>query len=231
MSKGQFIREEMLIGAEALEILRKAHVAVFGIGGVGGFVCEALARAGVGRLTLIDKDRVDESNLNRQIAALHSTIGMSKTEVMRQRIMDINPDAEVICVEMFYLPENADELPLSRFDYVVDAVDTVSAKLTLAAEAEKAGVPIIASMGTGNKLRPELFEVADIYDTSVCPLAKVMRRELRRRGVERLKVVYSREEPQKQEERGTPASISFVPPVAGFIAAGEVIKDLIFKNN
>jgi len=228
MKKEQFERIERLIGVDGLERLKNAHVAIFGIGGVGGFVCEGLARTGVGKLTIIDKDDVDITNLNRQIIALHSTVGKSKVEVMKERISDINPDAEVVCIQKFYLPENADEIPLSQFDYIVDAVDTVSAKIALVCGANEAGVPIISSMGTGNKLDPAAFEVEDLFKTSVCPLAKVMRKELRQRGIKKLKVVYSKEEPIKTEQK-SPASIAFVPPVAGLIIAGEVIKDLIKK--
>jgi tRNA A37 threonylcarbamoyladenosine dehydratase len=222
----QFDRTERLIGKEGLERLKAAHVAVFGIGGVGGFACEALARAGVGRLTLIDFDDVDVTNINRQIIALHSTVGRAKTEVMAERIADINPDCEVELLKMLYLPENADSIDLSRFDYVVDAIDNVSAKVELAVRCERLGVSIISAMGTGNKLDPTRFEVADIYKTSVCPLARVMRRELKARGVKHLKVVYSKEEAKKDGERA-PASISFVPPVAGMILASELIKQIL----
>ncbi len=222
----QFDRTERLIGKEGLERLKAAHVAVFGIGGVGGFACEALARAGVGRLTLIDFDDVDITNINRQIIALHSTVGRAKTEVMAERIADINPDCEVELLKMLYLPENADSIDLTRFDYVVDAIDNVSAKVELAVRCERLGVNIISAMGTGNKLDPTRFEVADIYKTSVCPLARVMRRELKARGVKHLKVVYSKEEAKKDGERA-PASISFVPPVAGMILASELIKQIL----
>ena len=188
-----FARTELLIGEDGLKKLRKARVAVFGIGGVGGYVAEALARSGVGSLDLIDRDKVCLSNLNRQIIALHSSIGRYKTEVMRERILDINPEARVEAHNCFYLPETKDEFDFSSYSYVVDAVDTVTAKLSLAEQAQKAGTPIISSMGAGNKLNPFLFETADIYETSVCPLARVMRRELRKRGIEHLKVVYSKE--------------------------------------
>ncbi|MBQ7605621.1 MAG: tRNA threonylcarbamoyladenosine dehydratase [Firmicutes bacterium] len=222
----QFDRTERLIGKEGLERLKAAHVAVFGIGGVGGFACEALARAGIGRLTLIDFDDVDVTNINRQIIALHSTVGRAKTEVMAERIADINPDCEVELLKMLYLPENADSIDLSRFDYVVDAIDNVSAKVELVVRCERLGVNIISAMGTGNKFDPTRFEVADIYKTSVCPLARVMRRELKARGVKHLKVVYSKEEAKKDGERA-PASISFVPPVAGMILASELIKQIL----
>ena len=223
----QFSRTERLIGEEAVTRLKEAHVAVFGIGGVGGFVCEALARAGIGTFTLVDKDDVDITNLNRQIIALHSTVGRDKVDVMKERILDINPNAQVNAVKAFYLPENADDFDFSVYDYIVDAVDTVSAKIELVMRAKEAGVPIIASLGTGNKLDATAFRVTDIYKTSVCPLAKVMRKELKARGIEKLKVVYSEEVPIKPEgDARTPASISFVPPAAGLVIAGEVIKDI-----
>ena len=228
-----FSRTAVLLGDEGLEKLKKSRVAVFGVGGVGGYVVEALARSGVGALDLIDMDRVSESNINRQIIALHSTIGKLKTEVAGMRAKDINPD---ICVRMhnvFYLPETAVQFDFSNYDYVVDAIDTVSGKISIIERANEANVPVISSMGTGNKLDPTRFEVADISKTSVCPLARVMRRELKKRGIEHLKVVYSKEEamssPLKDEESGKsiPGSVAFVPSVAGLIIAGEVIKDLI----
>ena len=228
-----FSRTEALIGKEGLEKLKNARVAVFGIGGVGGYVVEALARSGVGELTLVDSDRVSESNINRQIIALHSTVGEYKTEVMAKRIKDINPDIRVVVKNVFYLPETAEEFDFSCYDYVVDAVDTVTAKLSIIERAKEANSPVISSMGTGNKLDASAFKVADIYKTNVCPLAKVMRRELKKRGIDKLKVVYSEEEAKSKgiegEKNGkpAPASISFVPPVAGLILAGEVIKDLI----
>ena len=210
-----------------MEILKNARVAVFGIGGVGGYVTEALARSGVGALDLTDKDRVCLSNLNRQIIATHKSIGKYKTEVMRERILDINPEAEVRTHECFYLPETKGEFDFSSYSYVVDAVDTVTAKLSLAEEAQAAGVPIISSMGAGNKLNPFLFETADIYETSVCPLARVMRRELRKRGIDHLKVVYSKEAPLRPlREADGPGSTAFVPSVAGLLIASEVIRDL-----
>lgn len=229
----QFSRTERLIGAEALGKLKNSRVAVFGIGGVGSYTVEALARAGVGALDLIDNDDVAESNLNRQIIALHSTVGMAKVDAAAARVKDINPSCKVTCHKMFVLPENIEELPLASYDCIVDAIDTVSAKIVLAMLSEKLGVKVISSMGTGNKLDPTRFEVTDIYKTSVCPLARVMRTELKKRGVKSLKVVYSKEEPAKVENvseerrRAVPASISFVPSVAGLIIAGEVIKDLI----
>lgn len=219
-------RTETLIGKEACCKLAESKVAIFGVGGVGGFVCEALARAGVGNLTLIDKDEVSISNINRQIIALHSTLGKDKVSVMRDRILDINPMAKVDCIKQFYLPETADEIPLKGYDYIVDAVDTVTAKIEIVVRAKALGIPVISSMGTGNKLNPTMFEVADIFNTSVCPLAKVMRKELRNRGISGLKVVYSKEEPAQNGNR-TPASISFVPSVAGLIIAGQVVKDLL----
>lgn len=233
--KEQFLRSQILLGEKALLTLQQARIAVFGVGGVGGYVVEALARAGVGTLDLIDNDDVAESNINRQIIALHSTIGMAKVDVARARVQDINPDIVVNCHKTFYLPETADQFDFSAYDYVVDAIDTVSGKIGLVLQAQKAGTPVISSMGTGNKLDPTRFEVADISKTSVCPLARVMRRELKKRGVDHLKVVYSREEALKAEGcdevrstgRPVPGSVSFVPSVAGLIIAGEVIKDLI----
>lgn len=229
----QFSRTELLIGKEKVEKLNKSKVAVFGIGGVGSYVVEGLARAGVGKFVLIDKDKVDITNLNRQIIATHKTVGKSKVEVSKERILDINPNAEVEIYEEFFMPENEGILD-ETVDYIVDAIDTVTAKIELVMRANKLNIPIISSMGTGNKLDPTRFEVADIYKTEVCPLAKVMRKELKLRGIKKLKVVYSKEEPVKamQKEEGKkqpPASISFVPSVAGLIIAGEVIKDLISK--
>lgn len=231
----QFSRTEMLIGSAALEKLQNSKAAVFGIGGVGGFAAEALARAGIGHFELIDNDVVSITNLNRQIIALHSTIGRPKTEVMAERIKDINPEADVSVRNCFFLPENADEFDFSSYDYVVDAVDTVTAKLAIISQAKKAGVPVISSMGTGNKLSPAMLEVSDISKTSVCPLAKVMRYELKKRGIKNVKVVYSKEIPIKPrfeasdsgERRAVPGSVSFVPSAAGLIIASEVIKDLI----
>lgn len=222
--EGQFIRTQMLLGEENMERLARARVAVFGIGGVGGYVVEALARSGIGTLDLIDNDTVCESNLNRQIIALHSTLGMYKVDAARARILDINPLAKVNCCRTFFLPERAEEFPFEAYDYVVDAIDTVTGKIGLILSAQAAGTPVISSMGAGNKLDPASFEVADIYQTSVCPLAKVMRRELKKRGVKELKVVYSKEVPVSRFR--TPGSNAFVPSVAGLILAGEVVKDL-----
>lgn len=222
----RFSREVLIIGEENLMKLKNSRVAVFGVGGVGGFVVEALARAGVGTLDLIDKDEVDITNINRQIVALTSTVGHYKAEVARDRILDINPDAVVNVHNMFYTPETAGQFDFTQYDYVVDAIDTVTGKIQLVLQAQEAGTPIICCMGAGNKMDPTLFEITDIYKTSVCPLAKVMRRELKARGVKKLKVLYSKEEAIKTGGR-TPGSISFVPSVAGLIIGGEVIKDLI----
>lgn len=228
--QNQFERTELLLGSEAIEKLKSSRVAVFGAGGVGGFTLEALARSGVGAIDVIDNDTVSLSNINRQIYALHSTIGEYKVNVAARRIADITPDTKVNVYNTFYMPDNADEFDFSEYDYIVDAIDTVTAKIELVIRADAAGVPIISSMGAGNKLDPTLFEVEDIYKTSVCPLAKVMRYELKRRGIKKLKVVYSKEKPMKPnvEENGRriPASCAFVPSVAGLIIAGEVIKDL-----
>ncbi|MBE7024254.1 MAG: tRNA threonylcarbamoyladenosine dehydratase [Ruminococcaceae bacterium] len=227
-----FIRTEMLLGKENMDKLKTAHIAVFGLGGVGGHVCEALARCGIGKFTLFDNDTVAESNLNRQIIATTETIGMAKTDAMKKRILSINPDAEIITNQVFFLPENADFYPLNKYDYVVDAIDTVSAKIELAVRAEKLGIPLISSMGTGNKLDPTQFKITDIYKTSVCPLARVMRKELKDRNVKKLKVLYSEETPIKSvssDGSRTPGSTSFVPSVAGLVIASEVVKDLISK--
>lgn len=245
----QFSRTQLLLGKPALERLRQSRVAVFGIGGVGGYVCEALVRSGVGAFDLIDDDRVCLTNLNRQIIATRKTVGQHKADVMAERIHDIDPQAQVTVRKTFFLPENADDFPFNDYDYIVDAVDTVSAKLELVMQAQRRGVPIISSMGAGNKLDPTAFQVADIYETKVCPLARIMRRELRKRGVEHLKVVYSQEPPIRPledmsiscrthcicppgaqhkctERRDIPGSTAFVPSVAGLIIAGEVIRDL-----
>ncbi len=222
----QYSRTAALFGEAAVEKLRKSCVAVFGLGGVGGHVTEALARSGVGRFLLFDNDRVAPSNLNRQMVALHSTVGRYKTDVMSERIADIDPQTRVETHTVFYLPDNADDFDLSECSYIVDAVDTVSAKIEIITRAKRMGIPVISSMGTGNKVCPELLEVTDIYKTSVCPLARVMRRELRQRGVDGLKVVYSREEPKKGIGR-IPASCAFVPSAAGLLIAAEVVKDLI----
>lgn len=236
----RFSRTEQLLGSDNMERIRNARVAIFGIGGVGGHVVEALARCGVGALDLIDADDVAESNCNRQMVALGSTIGRPKVEVAKERILDVNPECQVTTHRIFYLPDTAENFDFSRYDYVVDAIDTVSGKLMLAEQAFRASVPIISAMGAGNKLDPTAFRVADIYDTKVCPLAKVMRRELKRRGIDHLKVVYSEEEPLRPlgEDRElasgkhqTPGSVAFVPSVVGLILAGEVIKDLCkFEN-
>lgn len=222
----RFSRTAALFGEDAVEKLKKSHVAVFGLGGVGGYVVEALARSGVGRLVLFDSDTVAESNINRQLIALKSTVGRYKTDVWRERIADISPDTEVVTHCVFYLPENADEYDLSDCDYIVDAVDTVSAKLEIITRADRLGIPVISAMGTGNKTDPERLETTDIYKTSVCPLARVMRRELRARDVKSLKVVYSKEEPKKGLG-STPASCAFVPSAAGLIIAGNVVRDII----
>ena len=232
-----FSRTQLLIGESALKKLNNARVAVFGVGGVGGYVVEGLARSGVGALDLIDNDTVSESNLNRQIIALRSTIGNYKTEAAKERIKDINPSAVVNTYNVFYTEETAAQFNFSAYDYVVDAIDTVAGKLSIIENAVKAGVPVISAMGAGNKLNPTAFEVSDISKTSVCPLARVMRRELKKRGIEHVKVVYSKEEPIKTElpdgeelpqgKKQIPGSISFVPSVMGFIISGEVIKDLI----
>ena len=231
--KEEFLRTAMLIGDDGIKKLNQSTVAVFGLGGVGGYTVEALARAGVGHLVLTDSDTISVSNINRQLIALHSTVGMKKTEAFKKRIKDINPDCEVTIHDCFYLPETAKEFDFSLYDYTVDAVDTVTAKLDIIMKSKEAGVPIISSMGAGNKLDPSLLRISDIYKTSVCPLAKVMRYELKKRGVKDLKVVYSTETPIKpllevktEGKRQTPGSVSFVPSVAGLMIASEVIKDL-----
>ena len=225
--ENQFSRTETLIGAYALAKLANSRVAIFGVGGVGGYVVEALARAGVGNIDLIDNDDVNITNINRQIIALHSTVGKSKVDVARDRVLDINPKVNVRIYKIFFTPETSNEFDFSQYDYVVDAIDSITGKIELVMKSQDANVPIISSMGTGNKLHPEMFEIADIYKTSVCPLAKVMRTELKKRGVKKLKVLYSKEIPIKQDGQRIPASISFTPPVAGLIMAGEVIRDLI----
>lgn len=231
----RLIRTEMLLGSQGLQRLAESRVVVFGIGGVGGHAAEALARSGVGRIDLIDKDEVAVSNINRQLAATCKTVGRPKVDVMKERILEIAPDCVVTARNCFYLPERAAEYEWAEYDYIVDAIDTVTAKLDLAVRAQEYGIPIISSMGAGNKLDPTAFEVADIYETSVCPLARVMRRELKKRGVRALKVVYSREEAmtplplremQPPEKRAVPGSVAFVPSVAGLIMAGEVVRDL-----
>lgn len=245
----QFSRTELLLGKEAMDKLASARVAVFGVGGVGGYVCEALVRSGVGAFDLIDDDKVCLTNLNRQIIATRKTVGKYKTDVMKERILEINPKADVRTYQCFFLPDNADQFPFHEYDYIVDAVDTVTAKIGLVMKAKELGIPIMSSMGAGNKLDASQFRVADIYETKVCPLAKVMRRELKKRGVTDLKVVYSEEKPIKPIEdmaiscktncicppgaehkctdrRAIPGSVAFVPSVAGLIIAGEVVKDL-----
>lgn len=229
--KEQFSRTGLLLGEDGVARLARAHVAVFGIGGVGGHCAEALARSGIGKFTLVDRDTVSLSNLNRQIVALHSTVGRLKTEVMRERILDINPEAEVRSAETFFLPENADSFDFSAFDYVVDAVDTVTAKVELVLRAFRAGCPIVSCMGAGNKLDPTRFEISDIYETSADPLARVMRRELRSRGISGLKVVWSREEPLSSGGNRVPGSVAFVPSAAGLVLASAVVRDLAGTKN
>ena len=222
----RFIRTEKLIGKDNLEKLKNSHIAVFGIGGVGGYVTEALIRAGVGKIDIIDNDTVSESNINRQIIATTDKIGQYKVDVMKERILKINPQAEVNAYNTLYLPQTADMFDFTQYTYVVDAVDNVTAKIELVLRANATDTPIISSMGTGNKLDPTMFCVSDIYKTEVCPLAKVMRYELKKRGIKKLKVVYSKEKPVTKQR--PPASISFVPSVAGMIIASEVVKDIIF---
>lgn len=243
----QFSRTERILGQEALAALAKKKVALFGLGGVGGYVAEALVRSGIGSFDLVDNDRIVLSNLNRQIIASHKTVGRDKADVMKERILDINPSAQVRMYKCFYLPETAGDFDFSCYDYVVDAVDTVTAKIDIVMRAQEAGVPVISCMGTGNKLNPAMLEVADIYETSVCPLAKVMRHELKKRGIKKLKVVYSKEVPLRpketegkeeesgqeeaerteRERRSTPGSVIFVPAAAGLLMASEVVKDLL----
>lgn len=237
----EFSRAQLLLGAEAMERLARARVAVFGLGGVGGYAVEALARSGIGALDLVDSDTVSPTNINRQILALSDTVGRCKADVAAERVRRINPSCVVRAHRVFYLPETEDQFDFTEYDYVVDAIDTVAGKLALVVNAQKAGTPIICAMGAGNKLDPTAFRVADIYETSVCPLARVMRYECRRRGIERLKVVYSQEkaivpseealraclsEEERVLRRSTPGSVSFVPPVVGLILAGEVVKDI-----
>jgi len=224
--ENQFERTELLIGKEAAEKLASCRVAVFGVGGVGGHCAEALARSGVGTLDLIDFDTVSPTNLNRQIIALHSTVGKYKVDVAKERFEDINPEIKVNAVKKFYSPETENEFDFSNYDYIVDAIDTVTGKIALAVNAQKSGTPIISSMGAGNKLHPEMFEISDIYKTCVCPLARVMRRELKQRGIKKLKVVFSKEEPITVSA-DYPGSTAFTPSAAGLIIAGEVIRDLI----
>ena len=233
LEHSQFLRSEMILGEKSTEMLKNKSVILFGLGGVGSYTAEALARAGIGRLTIVDNDTVSVTNLNRQLCALHSTVGMPKVDVVKARILDINPQCEVTAVRKFYLPENADEFNLESFDYIADAIDTVSAKIDLAVKSQTLGIPLIACMGTGNKLDPSRFTVSDIFKTSGCPLCRVMRNELKKRGIKKLNVVWSPEEPVKplqtdenSGKRQTPASLPFVPPVAGMIMAGKIITDL-----
>ncbi len=224
--ENQNARTIAVLGEAAIEKLKNSHVAVFGVGGVGSYVVEALARAGVGKIDLIDNDVFNATNINRQLYATHKTLGQYKVDVAKDRVFDINPECQVNTQKMFYLPENADALDLSKYDYIVDAIDTVAAKVELVVRAKKVGTKIISSMGTGNKLHPELFEVSDIYKTSVCPLAKVMRTRLKKEGIKKLKVVYSKEEPITNPDNVI-GSVPFVPSVAGLIISGEVIKELV----
>lgn len=249
----QFSRTQLLLGESAMQELANKRVAVFGIGGVGGYACEALVRSGIGAFDLIDDDKVCLTNLNRQIIATRKTVGRYKTEVMKERMLEINPDVDVRIHNCFFLPENADKFPFNEYDYIIDAVDTVTAKISIIMKANELGIPVISSMGAGNKLDPTAFMVADIYKTRVCPLAKVMRRELKKRGVKKLKVVYSEEQPTRPiedmsiscrtncicppgaehkctERRDIPGSVAFVPSVVGLIIAGEVIKDIAGVN-
>ena len=236
----QFSRTRLLIGDKALEKLKNSRVAVFGVGGVGGFVCEALVRSGIGALDLIDNDTVCLSNLNRQIIATRKTIGQYKVDVMKERILDINPEVKVVTHKCFFLPENADEIPFREYDYVVDAIDTVAAKIAIVMTCDELNIPLISSMGTGNKLDPTRLQISDIYKTSVCPLARVMRHELKKRGIKKLKVLYSEENPitplkeyssaeeiKGSSRRSTPGSVSFVPSAGGLIIGSEVIRDII----
>lgn len=249
----QFSRTQLLLGESAMQELANKRVAVFGIGGVGGYACEALVRSGIGAFDLIDDDKVCLTNLNRQIIATRKTVGRYKTEVMKERMLEINPNVDVRIHNCFFLPENADKFPFNEYDYIIDAVDTVTAKISIVMKAQELGIPVISSMGAGNKLDPTAFMVADIYKTRVCPLAKVMRRELKKRGVKKLKVVYSEEQPTRPiedmsiscrtncicppgaehkctERRDIPGSVAFVPSVVGLIIAGEVIKDIAGVN-
>ena len=231
MEENQFERTALLLGTASVERLARKRVAVFGVGGVGGFVCEGLVRAGIGAIDIVDKDIVAISNINRQLIALHSTVGKNKVDVLEERLKDINKNLIIKKYKCFFLPETSETFDFREYDYVVDAIDTVTGKIELILKAKEAGVPIISAMGAGNKLEPAGFQVSDIYKTSVCPLARVMRRELKKRGVDKLKVVYSKEEPIKPQfeegEKVVPGSISFVPPALGLIIAGEVVKDLI----
>jgi tRNA A37 threonylcarbamoyladenosine dehydratase len=231
--KEEFSRTAYVYGEDAIAKLQNCSVAIFGVGGVGGYICEALCRAGVGRIDIFDRDTVSVSNINRQIIALHSTVGRPKVEVMKDRMLDINPDCKVNAYNVFYLPENADEFDLSKYDYIADAVDTVAAKLEIATRAYNLKIPVISAMGAGNKTDPTRFEIADIYDTTVCPLARVMRRELKTRGIKKYKVVYSKEEPRKsgvtdpETGKAVPGSLSFVPSAMGLIMASEIINSIL----
>lgn len=234
MEHSQFLRSEMILGENSTQILSQKNVILFGLGGVGSYTAEALARAGIGKLTIVDNDVVSVTNINRQLCALQSTVGMPKTEVVKNRILDINPDCEITALQKFYLPENADEFNLESYDYIADAIDTVSAKIDLAVKSQEYGIPMISCMGTGNKLDPSQFTVSDIYKTSGCPLCRVMRTELKKRGIKKLNVVWSPEIPVKPLQtsensgrRQTPGSLPFVPPVAGMIMAGKIILDLV----
>lgn len=238
----KFDRTKRLLGTESMKKLEHAHVAVFGIGGVGGHAVDALVRSGIGEITIVDSDEIAESNINRQLIATTKTVGRKKVDVMKEHLSEINPEVNVHSYDCFFLPETKEQFDFSSYDYVIDAVDTVTAKLALVEACKEANVPIISSMGAGNKLDPTAFEVTDIYKTSVCPLAKVMRKELKNRGIKHLKVVYSKEIPlepieedgfvsdEKRSRRATPGSVAFVPSVAGLILAGEVVKDLVGRN-
>ena len=233
-NSGHFSRTELMLGEDAMNRLATTRVAIFGVGGVGGYALEALVRSGVGEIDVIDFETVSESNINRQIIATEETVGKYKVDVCRERALSINSMVKINAIRSFFSPDNADNFDLSGYDYIIDAIDTVSAKIELIVRAQNAGTPIISSMGAGNKLDPTMFEVSDIYKTSVCPLARVMRSELKKRGVKKLKVVYSKEEPIKRtvdgDGRHAPGSISFVPSVVGLIIAGEVIKDIAFER-
>ena len=233
MTHSQFLRSEMILGPQSTENLKNKNVILFGLGGVGSYTAEALARAGIGKLTIVDSDCVSVTNINRQLCALHSTIGKPKVKIIKERILDINPDCVVTSLEKFYLPENSDEFNLHEYDYIADAIDTVSAKIDLAVKSQELGIPMISCMGTGNKLDPTRFTVSDIFKTSGCPLCRVMRSELRKRNIKKLCVVWSPEEPVKpaqtdeeSKKRQTPGSLPFVPGVAGLIMAGKIITDL-----
>lgn len=228
----EFTRSEILLGSTAMEKLKNSKVIVFGAGGVGSYVCEALARSGIGAITVVDNDTVSLSNINRQLIAYHSTVGMAKVDVVKERILDINPNCNVMALKLFYLPETSDKIDLSEYDYIIDAVDTVTAKLDIICRADKLGIPVISSMGTGNKLDAEQLTITDIYKTAVCPLSRVMRRELKVRGIKKLTVLYSPEETVKPDshDQRTPGSVAFVPSVAGLLIGGYVVKDIIKRG-